>query len=308
MDYILIAVGFVLLFVGGEALVRGSVALAARLGLSKLLIGLTIVGFGTSAPELLVSVQAALFGSAEIAVGNVIGSNIANVLLILGAALVLCPLIIEKGPVRRDGVAMLLVCSLLYGLSLAGTINLWHGVLMIAALSGYIYTAYRIEKAAPIAPHADDVDVTPMRPLVSVAYILVGFAALLFGADWLVEGAVNVARDYGVSEAVIGLSLVAVGTSLPELATAIVAAYRKHPDVVLGNILGSNIFNVLFILGVTSTVKPIQINPQFLSQDLPFMISVAGLLTLGLFIFKRFGRLIGVGLLGLYAGYIWWLF
>jgi len=255
-DLFLVAAGFILLFIGGEGLVRGSVAIAERLGISKLLIGLVIVGFGTSMPELLVSVKAALDGAPEIALGNVVGSNIANVLLIIGVAAVIAPITAWERTAVREALVATLVSLAAFVLVQGEIITRNEGIAMLVVLAGYLFASYWLERrdreSKTFQHEAEEFEDIPLpRPWLAPVLALGGIAALVFGADMLVKGAVSIARDFGVSDAVIGLSLVAIGTSLPELATAIVAALRRHSDVVLGNVIGSNIFNILAILGIT---------------------------------------------------------
>ena len=279
-SYVFAAAGLVLLFIGGEMLVRGSVRLARSLGISPLLIGLAVVGFGTSMPELVVSLDAALQGRPDIAVGNVVGSNIANILLILGATALVSPIYCAPQVVRRDGLAVLAASVVLVALGLTGQIVSWQGGLMVVSLGVFIVYSYWTEKyrMAPSATlherEAEEFD-EHSRPLwVNAGILTVGLVAIMGGANLLVDGAVVIARSAGVSEAVIGLTLVAIGTSLPELAAGIIAAYRNHTDVALGNVLGSNLFNILSILGTTTLVTPISINPEII-DDLWIMLGVA---------------------------------
>ncbi len=312
-DILLVAAGLILLFIGGEGLVRGSVTLAERLGISKLLIGLVIVGFGTSTPELLVSVKAALGGAPEIALGNAVGSNIANVLLIVGLASIITPILgWERSAVREALVAALVSLAALV-LVQGEVITKLEGIAMLVALAGYLFASYWLEKKDPKAKtfqHATEEfeDIPLPRPWLAPVLALGGIVALVFGADLLVEGGVNIARGFGVPDAVIGLSLVAIGTSLPELATAVVAAIRRHPDVVLGNVIGSNIFNILAILGVTAVIQPIAVSARFREIDTPVMLGVALLLLALLVVSKSIGRLWGFVLLALYAAYMVVLF
>lgn len=312
-DLVLVAAGLVLLFIGGEGLVRGSVAIAERLGISKLLIGLVIVGFGTSTPELLVSVNAALDGAPEIALGNVVGSNIANVLLIVGVAAVIAPIMSWERTAVREALVATLVSLFAFGLVQGEVISRIEGIAMLVVLAGYLGSSYWLErrdrKAKAFAHEAEDFEDIPLpRPWLAPVLALGGIAALVFGADMLVEGAVNIARDFGVPDAVIGLSLVAIGTSLPELATAIVAAIRRHSDVVLGNVIGSNIFNILAILGVTVVIQPIEVTERFRQIDTPVMLGAALLLLTLLFATKSIGRTWGALMLAVYAAYMVFLF
>ncbi len=308
------AAGLVLLFVGGELLVRGAVNLSLRLGISPLLVGLAVVGFGTSAPELLVSLQAATAGQPDIAVGNVVGSNIANVLLIIGTSALIRPLYCPPQMGRRDGTLGVVAAGLLILLAFAGTIHAWEGAVLLALLIGHLTWSYRIERrdyppAAAVHVHETN-EMAPdrMPAWVALAILLAGLAAVLLGARWLVDGAVVLARQAGVSEAVIGLTLVAVGTSLPELATSIVAALRGHNDVAIGNVLGSNLFNILAILGTTALVVPVPVSPELLHLDLWVMLAVMGGLLLLLSVGCRLGRAAGTAFLLLYGGYIAYLF
>ncbi|MHA7849549.1 calcium/sodium antiporter [Roseovarius sp.] len=312
-DLLLVAGGLGLLFVGGEGLVRGSVALAERMGISKLLIGLVIVGFGTSTPELLVSVNAALDGAPEIALGNVVGSNIANILLIVGVAALIAPIIGWERTALREALVATLVSLVALALMQAAVITRTQGIAMLVVLAGYLFASYWLERRDRLAKTfqheaAEFEDIPLSRPWLPPVLALGGIAALVFGADLLVEGAVNIARDVGVPDAVIGLSLVAIGTSLPELATAIVAAIRRHSDVVLGNVIGSNIFNILAILGVTVVIQPIEVTARFRDIDAPIMLAASILLLALLFATKSIGRIWGGLMLVLYAGYMAFLF
>ncbi|MBS4011163.1 MAG: calcium/sodium antiporter [Roseovarius sp.] len=312
-DLVLVAAGLVLLFVGGEALVRGAVAIAERMGVSKLLIGLVIVGFGTSTPELLVSVKAALDGASEIALGNVVGSNIANILLIFGLAAVIAPVMGWARTAVREALVATLVSLVAFALVQGAVISRMEGIAMLLVLVGYLVASYWLERrdrtAHTFQQEAEAFEGVPVaKPWLAPLLALGGIAALVFGADLLVEGAVNIARVYGVPDAVIGLSLVAVGTSLPELATAIVAAIRRQSDVVLGNVIGSNIFNILAILGVTVVIQPIEVSARFRDIDTPVMLGAALLLLALLFATRRIGRGWGLVMLGLYAAYMVFLF
>jgi len=250
MTYFLIIAGFALLLFGGESVVRGSVALAQRLGVSPLIVGLTIVGFGTSLPEMVVSVNAALVGSPGLAVGNVVGSNIANILLILGVAAVIAPIAVHPGAVKRDLLGMSAATLVYVGLGMSGQIVFWQGVLMLIALMSYIgFTVWHDNKSNDEAAemHRDEaaeMGEIPLRTVSIAGIIIVGLFAVVVGAEWLVTGATTLATEFGVPEEVIGLTVVAIGTSLPELATSIVAAYRGHSDVCVGNVLGSTLFNL----------------------------------------------------------------
>lgn len=304
MDFLFVISGLVLLFLGGEFLVRGSVSIARHLGLSSLLIGIVIVGFGTSMPELLVSVKAVLTGSSDIALGNVVGSNIANTLLILAVASLLTPIRVYQRSALRDALIMTLAATLLFGLVQSETIGRVSGVAMLLLLVVYLTGSYWLERQQEAAECQD----ISLRPWLAGITAICGVALLAVGADLLVTGAASIARDFGVPEAVIGLTLVAVGTSLPELAAAIVAAIRKHPDVVLGNVMGSNIFNVLGILGTTAVITPIEISARFRTFDVPLMLSILVALWVMLLTVKAIPRTVGLIMLAGYAAYTAFLY
>jgi cation:H+ antiporter len=286
---ILLIPGFVLLIAGGELLVRGAVRIAERLRLSPMLIGLTIVGIGTSMPELAASVQAALAGSPGIAVGNIVGSNLANLLLILGIAALISPIAVARGPLWRDGGVGVAAA---FALLLAGaSIGLGRvaGLVFLSAMVGYIWYAYRQEKLGQphsaaydkaLAAEAVDPGLVPQQSgagsLLTPALLLgAGLVLIIGGGTLLVKGAVGIATAWGVSDTVIGLTIVAVGTSFPELVTSAMAALKRQGDIALGNVLGSNIYNVLFIGGVTGLVAPSEVPASILGFDLWLLIGVS---------------------------------
>ncbi len=302
MDYIYVVAGLLGLFFGGEALVRGSVGIARRMAIPPLLIGLTVVGFGTSTPELLVSVEAAWRGVPDIAIGNIVGSNIANILLIVGLTSLVWPIRVSGASLRRDTAVMVVAAVALVPIFAMGEIGRLPGFLLVAALAGYLTWAYGQSGDAG----AEDADIpAPASSLVSGLWIVAGLIALMFGARFLVDGAASIARGFGVSEAFIGLTIVAVGTSLPELATSVIAAFRRQSEIAIGNIVGSNIFNVLGILGVTALIAPVPVADRFLTFDLPVMI-VASLILTGLLLTRPIiGRGTGFAVLAAYAAYVW---
>jgi len=302
VDYLYLVIGLVGLFFGGEALVRGSVGIARRMAIPPLLIGLTVVGFGTSTPELLVSVQAAWRGVPDIALGNIVGSNIANVLLIVGLTALVWPIRVSGATLRRDTAVMIAAALVLVPIFAMGQVDRLSGLVLVAGLAGYLVWAYR----QPGATVAEDETVgAPASAILSVLWVIGGLVALMFGARFLVDGAVSIARGFGISEAFIGLTIVAVGTSLPELATSVIAAIRKQSEIAIGNIIGSNIFNVLGILGMTALIAPIPVASRFLTFDLPVMIGVSGVLTLLLLTRPQVGRVVGVVMLSGYVAYVW---
>jgi cation:H+ antiporter len=304
INYVLIAGGLLGLFLGGEALIRGAVALAERLKIPKLIIGLTIIGFGTSMPELLVALQSVQLGAPDVAMGNVVGSNIANILLILGLGALLRPMATTARNLKREALIMLIVSAGLIWLAWTSMISQRTGLIMTGILLAYLLLVYVLEGRKG---NDDFVPETRLSPWVALLWIIAGLTALITGADCLVRGATAVARDFGVSDAVIGLTLVAVGTSLPELTVTILSSIRRQNEVALGNVLGSNIFNILGILGITAAVQPLPIASHFLHFDLPLMFAAAVCLTLLILRGKPIGRLTGLLLLLIYAGYTVWL-
>lgn len=310
-DIAYLVAGAVLLFGGGEFLVRGSVAIATRYGISKLVVGLVIVGFGTSAPELLVSVQAALSGSPDISVGNVVGSNIANVLLIVGAAGLIAPVANSDPAIRRDLIMMVAASLIAVALFLTGNIGRLAGAGLLAALAVYLFTTYALEqKRRRLAKGSDrddadrDDDEEGLALLPALLRVVAGIVMLVVGARLMVTGAVGIARDFGVSEAVIGVTVVAIGTSLPELATALIAGWKRQSQVVLANVVGSNIFNILSILGATAVIAPIAVSGRFAIWDGPIMAAIAVAMLAYLFAFRTIGRPMAAVMLVAYAGYI----
>ncbi|NCM97952.1 MAG: calcium/sodium antiporter, partial [Rhodobacterales bacterium] len=250
MDLARVAFGLLLLVLAGDALVRGAVNLALRLGIPALVVGLTVVAFGTSAPEMLVSVNATIDGKPGIALGNVVGSNIANILLVLGISALIATIHSSRLDLTRSFVTMLAATVLFIVLCALGPITWWHGLILLAGLGVMLWDSFANASSAAEIEGAD-LDMPWWQVL---AYLGVGLVGLPVGADFLVEGSVNIARVLGISEAVIGLTLVAVGTSLPELATSIAAALRGQADVAMGNVIGSNVFNLLGIIGVSAMV------------------------------------------------------
>lgn len=305
-----IALGLALLFLGAEGLVRGSAALALRVGISPLLIGLTVVAFGTSSPELVVSVEASLAGNGDISLGNVIGSNICNIALILGLAALIRPLRIEAQVIRRE-IPLLIGASLLLWLFLLDReLARWQGLLLFAGLIGYLFASYRDARQEQNKAVADEFAAgmprAAQRAWLSVLFVVAGLALLLVGAHLFVEGAVSLANSLGISQAIIGLTIVALGTSLPELATSTVAAFKGEGDIAVGNVLGSNIFNILGILGVAALIYPLR-GTGITNLDLGVMMLAAVLILpimwRGFCVQRWEGLLLLVG----YAGYMYYL-
>lgn len=313
MMYVSTAAGFVLLFGGGEFLVRGAVAISRRLGLSPMLIGMTVVAFCTSAPELLVSVRSALAGNPDITVGNVVGSVICNIVLIMGLSALVKPIAVDKEDVKPDVIMMLAGAAALFVLGLLGTVERWHGVLMVATLLTFIAIQYRREiKAGTEASdwHAEETEgyETPMTLLAAAGAVAGGLAALVFGAELLISGATQIAAVIGIPDAVIGLTIVAIGTSLPELATSVIAVKRGHSDVAVGNMVGASTVNMLLILGTTAVILPVPISPTLARMDIPLMFGISVVVTLILLLRGRFGRIMGMLMTSGYAVYIAYLY
>jgi cation:H+ antiporter len=319
VSYLFVIAGLVLLFFGGEWLLKGSVSLARRFGLSDLLVSAVIVGFGTSMPEMFVSVGAALKGSPDIALGNIVGSNIANVILIMALCMLIFPVTVKDKAPMRDALMVLFASFILCALSFTGTLMLWQGLLMLSLLVAYIWWSYQQDRKKTAAEKSENSEHVahleedtgsdrPLPPLKAAAYCVVSLAVLVVGARLLVNGATDLARDFGVSEAVIGLTLVAVGTSLPELATGVVAALRKHGDVIIGNILGSNFFNILAILGVTATIAPIPMTGQIVAFDIWVMLAIAVLLIPMMRAGHTIARWQSMAMLTAYCAYVGWLY
>ncbi len=309
MDWILTVVGLGLLLLAGDALVRGAVNLALRLGIPALIVSLTIVAFGTSAPELLISVQAILDGVPSIAVGNVVGSNTANILLVLGIPALFAVMHTSQHDTRSNYMQMLAATVLFIVLCSFGTLNWISGLILLSGLGAVLFHAVhavRCHRAAEDASEEDEVEgADPNMSWIKIAFFLVvGLIGLPVGANFLIDGATNIARSFHISEAVIGLTLVAVGTSLPELATTVMAALRRQSDVALGNVIGSNVFNLLGIMGIAALIGEIPVDSEFLRFDLWVMLGSSLLLVPFVFLKKDIGLKTGLGLSFIYAAYV----
>lgn len=314
MTYLMVAGGLIFLLAGGDLLVRGAVSLSRCVGVPSLLIGLTVVAFGTSSPELVVCVDAALSGVPELAIGNVVGSNIANVLLVLGLPALIMPIACARGSVWRDTLLMLGVSIAFVLLAWNGTIARWHGVIMVLALFAFLIWCYVTGRrqgqadAEALGLEIEGIAVRPRGGFMAAGFILAGLVGLGIGARLLVDGAVGIAAAAGVSSAVVGLTVVALGTSLPELATSLVAAVRRHGDVAIGNVVGSNLFNVLGIMGVTALVRPVPVPQEFLVFDFWVMLAAAILLLPFAASGRAINRFVGGALAAAYCIYVVALF
>jgi cation:H+ antiporter len=291
LNIVSVLVGLVALFLGGNWLVKGASRLAAALGVPPLVIGLTVVSMGTSAPELLVSLSAAFQGSSDIAIGNVVGSNIANIGLILAVSGLILMIPIQISLIRREIPLVIVASFALLAWALDGEISSLDGLMLIIGLLAFNVLVVRsalherLSKPEEAELQEEEQITGEIKRLHEAARMAVGLAALLIGANLLVDGAVSIARSMGVSELIIGVTLVAVGTSLPELVTSLAAALRRHGDILFGNIIGSNLFNILGILGVTALLRPIPIQTSLLRFEIPVMIGFA--LALLLFVPRR---------------------
>lgn len=302
--------GLVLLYFGAEGLVRGSASLALRLGLSPLVVGLTVVAFGTSSPELMVSLRAALAGQADISVGNVVGSNICNIGLILGLCAVITPIATNSQIVRVDIPIMIGITALALALMTDGNLGHTEGLVFCAILVAYVIFSIYLARRQPAdnlgTEFGEEVKISKRGLAIDILMVVGGLALLVFGARFLVDGAVIIARTYGWSDALIGLTIVAIGTSLPELATSLLAAIKKESDIAVGNIVGSNIFNLVGILGITAIVHPLRAAGIGVT-DLAVMAGFSLLLWPMAYYQQRITRPEGAMLLLGYFAYVFWL-
>lgn len=308
MNALLVSAGLIILLLAGDVLVRGAVSISLRLGVPALIVSLTVVAFGTSAPELLIAVQSVLAGVPEIALGNVVGSNTANILLVMGIPAILSRIDARGCDTRRTYHFMLAVSVLFIVLCALGPLNLWHAAILLAALAFMLGDAARTAHRArcdniPDKAQLDELD-AGMPAWRATGYILLGIVGLPVGAKLLIDGAVGIAQAWDVSEEVIGLTLVAVGTSLPELATSIMAAMRRQADVILGSVIGSNLFNLLAVMGIASLFGPLPVPEQFLSFDLWVMLGSSLLIAPVVWGKWRLGRRWGIVFVASYAFYV----
>ena len=311
MSYILVLLGFVLLVIGGEFLVRSSVALSFKFSISKFVIGMTVVSFATSAPELLVSLNAALNNSPAIALNNVIGSNIANIGLVLGITSLVGTIFVDNSFYKLNWpVMMIFSLGLYYFLENDNQLSTWEGTILFLGLILFLYFLIHRARKDRFQNTVDETLSTVSNFKIFI-WLIIGGSALYFGSDWLVDGAKIIAENMGVSEAVISVSLIAVGTSVPELAASVIALVKKEKAISIGNLIGSNIFNIGSVLGLTAIIKPISVtDPQILSRDIFWMLLFAAIILPMIFIRKKFqfGKLEGIILVGLYGFFIFSVF
>lgn len=307
LAYFLLFLGLVILLAGGKILVDGASGIAIKLGMSAGLIGLTIVAFGTSAPELLVSVNAALKGNSDIAIGNVIGSNIANIALVLGISGIFYPILIKRNHLKFDYLITLLATFLFFGLSYNGVISGIEGIVMFTLFISF--NVYLFKTSSNDDPEVlEEVELAKnLSWSKSILYFTGGIIGLYFGSELLVENAVLISREFGVSERIIGVTIIAIGTSLPELITSIIAALSKRTDLALGNILGSNIMNILSIIGLTAIIKPIGVSVEFINSDFLWMLGITIFLFPLMKTKMRVSKIEGTLLLLSYSAYLFFL-
>jgi cation:H+ antiporter len=309
LAFLQVIVGLAVLVAGGEGLVRGAVALARNLGVSTIVIGLTIVSFGTSAPELVISVQSVLDGYPDIALGNIVGSNIANILLVVGLASIVYPIAVDPKLTKRDAPIMLAVSIVFVLMSLDGLVSRFDAGILLTFLALYTWFSFylaRKGKNPELLEELEEETDIHMKNGKAILFIGFGLVALIAGSSILVDGSVTLARLIGVSEAVIGLTVLAIGSSAPELITSLVAAYRKHSDIALANVVGSNLFNLAAIGGVAAMVVPMEVSDQFIQVDYWVMLAVTILLLPFMITGMKLVRVEGVCLFGGYIAYTFW--
>lgn len=297
-----ILLGFVLLIKGGDYLVEGAVAIAQRAKLSKMVIGMTVVGFGTSMPELLVSAQSALVGNSGIAIGNVVGSNIANIALILGVSSLIAPIASSRVTLRIDHPFMMLSAVLFVAIAMTGSIERWAGIIFVLMLVGFVW--YQVVASRKAMKQEEEPTEQPMALWKAMLIVAISFGAMVFGADKLIEGASNIASALGVSDRIIGLTIVAVGTSLPELFASVMASIKGESDMAIGNIIGSVTFNILSVIGFSAIICPIQDSNVGFGFDYLAMLLVSVILWIFLRTHRKIVRWEGLVLTLFYIAYL----
>jgi cation:H+ antiporter len=300
MVYLLLLVGVLLLLIGGDFLVKSAASLAKKLNISPFLIGVTVVSFGTSAPELIVSLKAAFNGSSGIAIGNVIGSNVANLALVLGITVLIRPVVLDSKKLQFAWFAMLVASLMFFGFSLDGILDRLDGFFLITGLILFLILSIRKRDDSFVDEELDKTLKTNLIPV----YFILGTAGLFYGSELLVYNAITIAKSFGISEFIIGVSVVALGTSLPELVTSVIAILKGQSSISVGNLIGSNVFNIFAVLGITSAVNPLEADSFLIAIDLPIMLGVTLLTGVFLLISKQLGRIEGLLLITIYILYI----
>lgn len=310
MMYFFLILGLVTLIVGGEFLVRGAVGIAKKFQISTLVIGMTVISFGTSAPELFVSIGAALDGNAEIAIGNVIGSNVANLALVLGMTVLILPIIVDRNSKVIDWPMMMLATILFALFAMDSHIARYEGGILFAILVAFTFflirNSRRRNKQLAVEVAEDDDEISKVKDPIwkALGFTLIGLVALYFGSEWLVNGAVDIAESLGMEKRVIAVTVVAFGTSVPELVTSLVAAFKKETDISIGNLIGSNIFNIMAVVGITSIIQPMPVEDKAIHFDMWWVVIIAAALLPMMLIGKRIGRFKGALLVGSYIAYM----
>jgi cation:H+ antiporter len=309
MEYVLLIGGLIVLIIAGEALVRGAVGVALKFNIPTLVIGMTIVSFGTSAPELLVSLKAALNNHAELAIGNVVGSNIANIALVLGITTMILPITVKRSTAKVDWPIMMAATVLFYIFILDEAIQWYEGLIFTIGIIVFnVYMFWNAKRQNKKNELDEDIqNVKESKMFLNLMLIILGSVGLAFGANWLLEGAVIIAANFGVSEHVIGVTIVAFGTSVPELITSVMAAFKKHTDISVGNLIGSNIFNILGVLGITSLVKEIPVTNLVINNDIYWVLAISFLVFPLMIIGYKINRIRGFLLFAAYCVYIYFV-
>jgi len=309
MEYVLLIGGLIILIIAGELLVRGAVGVALKFNIPTLVIGMTVVSFGTSAPELLVSLKAALNNHPELAIGNVVGSNIANIALVLGITTMILPITVKRSTAKVDWPIMMITTILFFIFILNGIIEWYEGLVFTLGIIGFniymFWNAKRQNKKETLEEEVQEIKESKLT--LNVLLIILGSVGLAFGASWLLDGAVQIAANFGVSEHVIGVTIVAFGTSVPELITSVMAALKKHTDISVGNLIGSNIFNILGVLGITSLVKEIPVSDLVISNDIYWVLAISFLVFPLMIIGYKINRIRGFILFASYCVYIYFV-
>lgn len=310
MNYFWLILGLITLVVGGEFLVRGAVGIAKKAQISTLVIGMTVISFGTSAPELFVSIDSALEGNPDIAIGNVVGSNIANIALVLGLTVLIFPIVVDRNSKVIDWPMMMLATLLFWVFSMDYIIEWWEGAILFGILMVFTYLLIRNSRKktksekAELEEENEEINNIKDKIGLSIFFVILGLVGLYFGAEWLINGAVGIAESFQMEKRIIAITVVAFGTSVPELVTSAVAAFKKETDISVGNLIGSNIFNIMAVIGVTSMVHPIAVDEKILNVDFWWMIAIALALLPLMIVGKKIGRLKGTLLFGTYVVYI----
>jgi len=300
MVYLLLLVGVLLLLIGGDFLVKSAASLAKKLNISPFLIGVTVVSFGTSVPELIVSLKAAFNGSSGIAIGNVIGSNVANLALVLGITVLIRPVVLDSKKLQFAWFAMLVASLMFFGFSLDGILDRLDGFFLITGLILFLILSIRKRDDS----FADEELEKTLKTNLIPVYFILGAAGLYYGSELLVDNAITIAKSFGISEFIIGVTVVALGTSLPELVTSVIAILKGQSSISVGNLIGSNVFNIFAVLGITSAVNPLEADSFLIAIDLPTMLGVTLLTGVFLMVSKQLGRIEGLLLITIYIIYI----